>query len=142
MNKIPILIIDDNEADRYLLKRHLMDTNLDLHIFEKDDGSTALEFLADFAKNKIEYPDSFPPKVIFLDINMPLINGWEFLDKFSIFRKTVNIESCVVIMFTSSEREEDINKVFSFEFVEGYFVKGQFTDKDLEKKLVNLMAAA
>lgn len=140
MNKIPVLIIDDNEADRYLLSRQLNDTNLEIHIFEKHDGASALEFLTDYEKNRTLYPDLFPPAIIFLDINMPLVNGWEFLDKFSVLRNEIAIDSCVVIMFTSSERQEDVDKVFSFDFVKDYLVKGKFTHEELENKIKSIMS--
>ena len=77
MKRVNVLIVDDNELDRYILRRQLTKIGVE-SIIEKDDGSTALEFLQDYDKNAMLYPDEFPPVVIFLDINMPKLNGFDF----------------------------------------------------------------
>ena len=59
--KPPILIVDDNEVDRYILKRLIKEAKLELTIFEKKDGQEALEFLENYEANRKEYPDGFPP---------------------------------------------------------------------------------
>ncbi|MCQ8888543.1 hypothetical protein NQT72_03255 [Pseudoalteromonas carrageenovora] len=50
--KPPVLIIDDDEVDRYILKRLIKEAQLELRIFEKTDGQEALDFLEDYDANK------------------------------------------------------------------------------------------
>ncbi|MEL0657315.1 response regulator, partial [Pseudoalteromonas issachenkonii] len=97
------LIVDDNEVDRYILKRLIKQAKLELTIYEKKEGQEALEFLENYESNRIKYTDGFPPIHIFLDINMPKVNGIQFLEEFSKLRKKIEISSCVVMMFSSSE---------------------------------------
>jgi CheY-like chemotaxis protein len=52
-------------------------------VFENADGSSALYFLENYEKNHKIHNKSFLPKIIFLDINMPIIGGFEFLKKFA-----------------------------------------------------------
>lgn len=135
MNKIPILIVDDNEADRYLLSRHLNETQLIFSIFEMDNGKSALDFLKKHEENMIAYPDEYPPVLIFLDINMPLMNGFEFLEHFAILRRTVSIDTCVVMMITSSHMQEDKNRLKPYEFVKDYLVKGAYSPTEIKEKI-------
>ncbi|MEL0659667.1 response regulator [Psychromonas arctica] len=132
----PILIVDDDEVDRYVLKRLVKASGLDLTIFEKIDGKEALDFFEDYEENKRLHPDSYPPILIFLDINMPRVNGIEFLEKFSHLRKLIEIDSCVIIMFSSSEREEDKKKIMAYDFVKDYVVKGTLTAEELKTKIL------
>ena len=132
-----ILIIDDNEVDRYLLKRMLNNTNLDAVIFEKRNGAEAIEFLRNYDANRKLYPDDFPPFLFFLDINMPIMNGWDFLAEFAKLRKSTNLNSATIVMLSSSNSEEEYEKAKQFDFVSNYIVKGQHTTNDL----VNMIAS-
>ena len=134
----PILIVDDDEVDRYVLKRLVKASGLDLTIFEKMDGKEALDFFEDYEENKRKHPESYPPILIFLDINMPRVNGIEFLEKFSHLRKMIEIDSCVIIMFSSSEREEDKKKIMAYDFVKDYVVKGTLTAEELKEKILSV----
>ena len=137
MNRYSLMIIDDNEVDRYLLKRLLDQTSLDVKIFEEQDGADALEFLRNYSDNRALYPDDFPPMILFLDINMPIVNGWDFLAEFSKMREELEIESSVVVMFTTSNNPGDREKADSYDFVTNYLIKGEFTPDDLEALLTS-----
>jgi CheY-like chemotaxis protein len=141
MNRVksPILIIDDDEVDRYILKRLIKEAKLDFNIFEKQDGQEALEFLESYEVNREEHLDEFPPIIIFLDINMPRVDGLQFLETFAILRHTIEIESCVVMMFSSSERKEEKEKIMTHDFVKGYLVKGTFDANALKDKILEVV---
>lgn len=139
---ISVLIVDDDEVDRYILKRHLSETGLDINVFDATDGESAIEFLSDYHDKKKTYQDKFPPIIIFLDINMPLLDGFGFLEKFdSLRQKHKSYMSCVIMMFSSSSRSEDREKAFSKDFVKEFIVKGQFQKDDLRQK-INLVLEA
>tara|TARA_B110000211_G_scaffold183541_1_gene208023 strand:- start:139 stop:573 length:435 start_codon:yes stop_codon:yes gene_type:complete len=137
--KPPVLIIDDDEVDRYILKRLIKEAQLELRIFEKTDGQEALDFLEDYDANKKKYPDEFPPIIIFLDINMPRVNGIQFLNAFAQLRVKIDISTCVIMMFSTSEREEDKANIMAHEFVKDYLVKGAFTSQQLKEKVLKVI---
>ena len=131
--KISVLIVDDNDTDRYLLKRFLTKTNYDFLISEANDGAQAIEFFLDYQAKCEEDSERYPPLLIFLDINMPKVDGFEFLEAFSKIRQEHNLNSTVVMMFTSSPRREDKQNTLKWDFVKEYIVKGEFGVQDLKK---------
>lgn len=137
MKKINVLIVDDSEIDRYILTRHLNDIGIN-DIFQESDGESALAFLNNYDENKKKFGDDFPPVVIFLDINMPIIGGFEFLEKFKALRNEFDLNTCVIMMYSSSEREEDKEDALKYDFVKGYLTKGVFTQDELKEKVLTL----
>ncbi|QHJ13122.1 Chemotaxis protein CheY [Paraglaciecola mesophila] len=134
MKNINVLIVDDSELDRYILRRQLTGLGVE-HIVEKDDGSSALDYLKDYDRNYQLFPGKFPPIIIFLDINMPKVNGFDFLDEFAKIRRQFDFRSCVVAMYSSSERTEDKERALKYEFVSRYLVKGEITESYLDETL-------
>lgn len=137
MKRVNALIVDDNELDRYILRRQLKGFGVE-SIIEKDDGSTALEFLKDYDKNAQLHPDDFPPVILFLDINMPKVNGFDFLEEFQVMRARHELASIVVCMYSSSERQEDKERVLNFDFIHSFIVKGELSSECIEKIIKSL----
>jgi CheY-like chemotaxis protein len=122
--KLPsILIIDDNEDDRYLLRRMLRKLDITQRIFEADNGQRALEFLADLSTQQAAYPGEFPPRLVFLDINMPLMDGFLFLERFRQLYQRKEYSSMVIMMFTSSNLTSERERASEFAFVKGGITK-------------------
>lgn len=117
------LIIDDDEADRYLLRRLLKKSRAVDTIIECSDAMSALAFLGAVEEGRRMYPDGFPPTVVFLDINMPGMNGFEFLEAYAPLRARLEQESVVVVMWTSSVHPEDKRRVEPYTFVNGWIEK-------------------
>ena len=136
---VAILIVDDHETDRYLLTRQIRKTQLVDKIFEVRDGDEALEFFSDNERKRADYPEEYPPLVVFLDVNMPRIGGFEFLEEFAKIRGPNGLESVVVMMFSTSERKEDVERALTFEFVSDYLVKGSYGSDDLAARISALL---
>ncbi|WP_452221253.1 response regulator [Lacinutrix salivirga] len=81
-----ILLIDDSKATNFLNKTIAKKFQPDLNILVAENGEDALQLLNQ---------DHIHPEIIFLDINMPVLNGWEFLEK---FKKTKTYSPLIVIM--------------------------------------------
>ncbi|MFK8014473.1 MAG: response regulator [Gammaproteobacteria bacterium] len=140
MNRVTVLIIDDDELDRYLLTRDLSKTGIEAKIFESTDGAEALNFLRAYDENKRLHGEDFPPVLIFLDINMPRVNGFEFLKEFEALRNHDNVyHTCVVMMFSSSERPDERKRALAHDFVADFIVKGRTRADELEEKILKLL---
>ena len=96
------LVVDDSRVIRKVARRILEDLNFD--IAEAGDGKEALDLLASDAKQ---------PDVIFLDINMPRMDGHEFLKEFD---KTGH-DATIVVMLTSSDQARDKAETEHYDYV-------------------------
>lgn len=139
MKDFSIMIVDDDEVDRYLLKRKLKGFSGLVEIFEIKDGEEAIDFHKNYVVNKEIYGDNFPPLIIFLDINMPRMNGHEYLGEYSKLREENSHINSVVVMFTTSTHEMDVQEAMKYDFVESYLVKGDFTSEQLHEQIENAL---
>ncbi len=96
-----ILLIDDNEADNYVNRYLVEKSNIANIITVKESAIEALEYLTTLN-------DEFP-NVIFLDIRMPEMDGFEFMEKFEKFPHHLK-QQCTVYMLSSSLNESDIQR--------------------------------
>ena len=121
-----VLIVDDNEDDQYIVSRTLLRSQTveeKESIFTADNGHEAIAFLSDFKAKQQVYGDKFPPTVILLDINMPIMDGFAFLEAYEEITPNLAARSPIVLMLTSSENEKDIEKSKQFSCVKGYITK-------------------
>ncbi len=139
MKEISVMIVDDSEIDCYLLERELESTKYDVFFTQKHNGLRAVEFFEQYEENIRLLGDKFPPLIIFLDVNMPLMDGLGFLEKYSELRSNALLQSSVVMMFTSSKNPKDIQSSLEYDFVNGYIVKGEYTAEGLEEVIDKLV---
>ncbi|MES2778356.1 MAG: response regulator [Bacteroidota bacterium] len=112
-----IMIIDDNEIDRYICKRISKTYHLAETVIEMETAMEALEYLISIK----EYPECLP-ELVFLDINMPGMNGFEFLEAYKDLPESIK-KNCIVVMLTSSTHNNDSKRVKEFSHVKGYLEK-------------------
>lgn len=130
-----VLLVDDSEADRYLMVRLLKKLGHRGRVFEAENGEEALALLREREAQVQKYGREFPPLLVLLDINMPLLNGFEFLKEFDALRNPLDYASVVILMVTSSTREVDRSRADAFDFVGGYLEKFPQTADDLRAAL-------
>jgi len=107
-----VLLVDDNEIDNILNTKLIQIDSFAKHIIVKDSADEALEFL--FNEFKI---NKKIPELIFLDIRMPITDGFDFLESFETFHDNLK-KNIKIIMLTSSLNEEDIMKANENKYVE------------------------
>jgi CheY-like chemotaxis protein len=112
-----VMLVDDNETDNFIHKRVIELTGFTDHIITKDTGRTALDYLHLNKDNAENLPD-----IIFLDLNMPILDGFGFLNEFQKFPEEVK-NKCKVMVLTSSNNKNDFDHVQKFSFVKNYFTK-------------------
>ncbi|MES2679642.1 MAG: response regulator [Bacteroidota bacterium] len=117
-----IMLIDDDEDDNFFHKREITDNDLADAVIVQDSATKALEYLKT-KKNPLS-------DLIFLDINMPRMNGWEFLTEYNKLDKELQSKA-IIIMLSTSENPSDVAKAKSWDFVADYITK-PLTKKLLE----------
>lgn len=110
-----IIIVEDDPISRLLIKSLV---NKNYEVDQSDTFLNGLEAL-NYIKENIESNQNLPD-LILLDINMPVMDGWEFLEEISQIEKVRNIP---VVMLTSSIDSEDEAKSKTFKNVIGYYYK-------------------
>jgi len=107
----PVLLVEDDTVDAMTVKRAFKDLKVVNELIHKVNGEEALTYLRDEANTK--------PCVILLDLNMPKMNGLEFL---KVAKDDEQLKEIPVVVLTTSKEEED--KMESFKLsVAGYIVK-------------------
>lgn len=106
-----ILLIEDSNADQFIAKTMISRLFPDVEILQAYDGIEALEVLRSL---------SSPPNLILLDINMPRMNGFDFLDSLC---GEFPEDYPPIVMLTSSDQENDRLKARKYNCVNGYLLK-------------------
>ena len=100
-----IVLIDDNKIDNFFHERVIRKFDKSISVISLLSAEEALEYLTGLHVEEL-------PDLIFLDINMPRMNGWEFLQEYSKFEESR--KNCViVVMLSTSEDREDKERAFN-----------------------------
>ncbi|OHX67056.1 response regulator [Flammeovirga pacifica] len=112
-----ILLIDDSESINFYNQLIIEEANVTEKCTFLLSAEKGLEYLQEYDKEK--YP---LPNIIFLDINMPKMNGWEFIEEFDELDKSIT-GNIALFMLTTSTNEDDIDKSKSYKTVKDYLTK-------------------
>ena len=118
------MLIDDNPDDNFFHERVIRKANAAEHIVTYRDAQDALEHLKAKESNGDKHPE-----LIFLDINMPGMNGWEFLTEYRMLDQKFHSKA-IVVMLTTSDSPEDKQKAKEFK------VSLDFKTKPLTKEML------
>lgn len=114
-SRINLLVIDDDEINIFIIKKIVDKTGFDVTTVSKGNGQLAIDYI-----NSILSDDESFPDVILIDINMPILNGWDFIEAYE--RLEVN-RKVDIYMLSSSVYENDIERAKSYKSVKGFISK-------------------
>lgn len=122
-----ILLIDDDEPTNFLNKMLIEDTGIAHEVHVTQSAREALDYLSG-KSNAVGPPPT--PELIFLDINMPAMDGWEFLEQYDLLSPEQK-SAIIVVMLTTSFNPEDESKARSISTV------SSFLNKPLTEELIH-----
>ena len=124
---VSVLLVDDDEINNFISIKLIKKALLNTEIMACLNGKFAIDQLVEIQKKD---PEKLPDYIL-LDINMPIMNGWEFLDEY----KRLNIDplgKCKIFIISSSVFSNDINKARSYNLVTDFISKPLNVDKIIE----------
>jgi CheY-like chemotaxis protein len=127
-----VMLVDDNDTDNFIHKRVIELTGFSKNIVVKNSGKSALEYIESNLSNISNLPD-----VIFLDINMPIVDGFVFLFEYENFPEEVK-QKCKIAILSSSDNKRDIDRIVDNDYVINFITKPLSEEAlaDLKKLLI------
>lgn len=133
MKKIQNLyLVDDDDIYVFLTRKIIEETQLTEHIEVFNNGQDALEYL----KNLQD--ESMLPEIILLDLFMPVMDGWEFLEEFAMLKPKLN-RKITIYVTSSSISPNDMQRAKNISDVTDYVIKP--INKERFVELIKNMAA-
>lgn len=112
-NEVTLLLIEDDDIDAMSITREFKKMHISNSIVRANDGLEGLELLRNGTVPS--------PYIILLDLQMPRLNGLEFLEE---IRKDTKLAQSTIFVLTTSKSDEDITASYK-KNIAGYFIKGQ-----------------
>ncbi|WP_036146018.1 response regulator [Maribacter sp. Hel_I_7] len=122
MDKLRILLVDDDEDDRQFFADALEGIELNTDLHQLENGKSCMEYLLSDTDNT--------PDLVFLDLNMPIMNGFECLEA---IRRTPHLKDLLVAIYSTSSAERDIEE--TFEKGANIYIKKPSSFTELKKSL-------
>jgi CheY-like chemotaxis protein len=114
-----VCVVDDDPIYQYLAKEEIEYTEMVNHTLFFDDGEKAINYLTEtLDKNEL----SNLPDIIFLDVNMPVMDGWEFLEAFVLLKPRIGKKITIYIV-SSSIDIRDMDRAKTISEITDYIIK-------------------
>lgn len=125
--KVPIIaLVDDDKIFQLTASKTIKATSITDKILQFENGDQALRYLRENITDAASLPD-----YIFLDINMPYLDGWMFLDDYDTIRPNLP-KTISIYMVSSSIDPKDINRAMKNSNVKDYVTKPVTREKFIE----------
>lgn len=113
-----VFVVDDDKIFHFIIRKLLISNNINVEPRFFVNGLQAIEGI----KSKLDNEEA-APDLILLDINMPILDGWQFLEEFKKLKKRIQKEISIYII-SSSDNTVDRNKAEDFkDEIKDYYLK-------------------
>jgi CheY-like chemotaxis protein len=112
-----IYIVDDDKLFVFLTKKTIQATDFETQIKEFTDGQEAIDYLSKIAGDNEKLPD-----IIFLDLSMPIMDGWEFLKEYILLEPAMN-KKIKLYICSSSISPHDLERAKGIDAVTDFIIK-------------------
>jgi CheY-like chemotaxis protein len=113
-----VFVVDDDKIFHFIIKKLLLNNNIDVSPDFYLNGLEALEGI----KAKLNNGESIPD-LILLDINMPILDGWQFLEEYKLLKNKIDKE-IIIYIISSSDNTVDFERAKDFKNeVSNYYLK-------------------
>ncbi len=124
MSKVKnILIVDDSDATIFFNKTMISRSDCAEHISTAKNGQEALKYIK----------STQPPELILLDINMPIMNGWEFLNAYQELDSAYQ-KSIIILMISTPLLEKDKSLIANIPYVQEFY--GKMVSKEIIQDII------
>jgi CheY-like chemotaxis protein len=118
VKKIPLIgIIDDDTIYQFILTSMIKKNKLAENILSFSDGEKAIQYFKNNKTNSEKIPD-----ILFLDVNMPIMDGWMFIEEYARIKKEI-IKKTTIFMLSSSVNPIDIERAGKISEIFDYIIK-------------------
>ena len=121
---LKVMIIDDDEINNFVAQKLIDKTNLPVQIQFCKNGRNALDHLIQYCNQNTH----LLPDCIFVDLTMPIMNGWAFLEEFDLLPFQA-LNNCKLYVVTSSILKSDEKHARQYKQVDGFVQKPVSVDK-------------
>lgn len=116
-----VMLIDDSEIDNFINQKMMEGCHFADRIYVHTSGKSAIEFLKNLEKMGND-AEKLTPRIIFLDINMPIMDGFQFMEEYEKLSPELK-KNTRVVMLTTSVNPRDIERAKNLKNVSQYINK-------------------
>ena len=130
-----VLCIDDDQITLVLCELVIKKTNFAAEVIKANDGREGLAWFSSYFSKDSAHEKQTPPEIIFLDLTMPVMNGWEFLEEY-VMKYSDRLPTTKVVIVSSSVNPEDFSRANSYDIVID-FISKPLTEDGLKELMTN-----
>jgi len=120
---VKIFLVDDDDLFPFLFREYIKETDISPEVTVFNKGKNVLDYLKDSLEKTELLPD-----IIFLDLNMPVMDGWEFVEEFILLKPHL-LKKIKLYIFSSTISPVDIERAREIQSISEFIIKPSTPEK-------------